>query len=164
MCEQEDFWWPSCEQWGGGEVTPVTMCQHTVPFYHCWPSPACATLPVRRGEVTVDSLCASIYGNISYQHIKPSDRTDLNFPQEHCQGCPLTPVRPQIPSFWLLSPLFGKCSLFYWLFWGQWFFWWSASGLNLQKPMGLFLNRNYPRSNPNPCWPNPTAEPIEDKA
>lgn len=163
MCEQEDFWWPSCVQWGGRKVTPATMCQHTVPLCHCWPSPACATLPVRCGEVTVESLCASIYGDVSYQHIKPSDRTDLNFPQEHCQGClshlntsetSNTKLLAAVTFIWQMQP-------FYWLFWEQWFFWWSASGLNLQKPVGLFLNRNYPKSNPR--WPNPTAEPIEDR-
>lgn len=72
-----------------------------------------------------------------------------------------TPVRPQTPSFWLLSPLFGKYSLFIHYFEDSGFFWWSASGINPQKPVGLFLSRNYPRS--NPCWLNPTAEPIKDR-
>lgn len=73
----------------------------------------------------------------------------------------LTPVRPQTPSFWLLSPLFGKYNLFYLLFWWQCFFWWSALGINLQKPVGLLLSRNYPRR--NPCWLNSIAEPIKGR-
>lgn len=77
----------------------------------------------------------------------------------------LTPVRLQTPSFWLLSLLFGKCRLFR-LFLliilrAMGFFLWSASAINLQKLVGLFLSKNYPRS--SPCWPNPTAEPIKDR-
>lgn len=110
---------------GRGEVTPVIMCQHTESLCHCWPSPGCATLPVRHGEVTVESLCASHVESISYQHTKPAERTDLNFTKGTLSRgilLILSPVRSQTPSFWLLSPLFGKCNLFYWLFWGQWVF------------------------------------------
>lgn len=103
-----------------------------------------------------------------WEHFKPAHQTIGKGWSESSTGTlsrgillTLTPERPQTLSFWLLSPLFGKCCVFYWLFWGQWFFWWSASGTNLQKPVGLFLRRNYPRT--NPCWPNPTAESIEGR-
>lgn len=144
---------------GRGEVTPVIMCQHTASLCHCWPSPGRATLQWDVGRSLWSPFVPAMWRAF---HINTSSqRKGLIWilQEEHCQ----VSVRSQTPSFWLLSPLFGKCSLFNWLFWRQWcfFFWWSTSGINLQKPVGLFLGRNYPRS--NPCWPNPTAEPIEDR-
>lgn len=51
---------------------------HSVSLSLLAKSRTCHT-PVRRGEVTVESLRASHVESISYQHIKPAERTDLNF-------------------------------------------------------------------------------------
>lgn len=103
---------------GRGEVTPVIMCQHTASLCHCWPSPGRATLQWDVGRSLWSPFVPAMWRAF---HINTSSqRKGLIWilQEEHCQ----VSVRSQTPSFWLLSPLFGKCSLFNWLFWGQWWF------------------------------------------
>ena len=73
---------------GGGEVTQVTLCKEAAPLRHCSSGQVkgYVMLLSRRNEITEELPCVSMYGNISYQRIKSSERTDLNFTEEHCQG------------------------------------------------------------------------------
>lgn len=163
MCGQEDFWWPSCE--------------HRVEErWHQWQCANRQCLPVMVGQVQGVPHSQRGMGRSSRSCLVPAPLGAFHTStSNHRKGLTWifhrNTVKGRLPhlntsetsntEFLVAFTFIRQMRHFLLIIFGAVVFWWPASGINLQKPVGLFLRRNYPRS--NPCWPNPTAEPIEGR-
>lgn len=162
MCGQEDLWWPSCEH-RAEERWHQWQCANT----------QCPSVMVGQVQEVPHSQCG--VGRSLWSHLVPASLGAFHINRsnhgkdwsEISTGTlprgvllTLTPVRPQTPSFWLLH-LYLANAAFLLIILRTVVFWVISFRNKSAEASGIIFKQELPRS--NPCWLNPTAEPIKNR-